>query len=862
MNIFMGFIFPLFFLLPTSQAIPPVLNYAGQVTVDGEPFDGAGLFKFALVNTDGNSTYWSNDGTSTSGSEPTAPISISVNGGLYSTLLGNTAIQGMSAIDPTIFQQHSDAKLRVWFNDGTNGFQQLTPDRPFASVPYAFTAGSANFATAVESGTITKSMLGTDVLADLNRTVTPQMLQPSSITTAQLNEQILKYLKPEITLQPQAPGLIFGGQSMNLSSQAQGKYLTYQWQRNGQPIAGATGPSFSIADVNGSLHDGNYSVVVSNDFGSVTSAITPLQVDGTPSAHTVASISMEMIFCPPGTFTMGSPTSETGRGTDETQHQVTLTNGFYLGKYEVTQAQYQMVMNGNSAGLNADPSQFKGSNRPVEQASWEDAQVFLTRLNSIEQSAGRLPNGWKYVLPTEAEWEYACRAGTTTAYSWGNDINSSRANYNWDGGPNDGNDSKQTVNIGQFSANPWGFFDMHGNVWEWVHDWKANYLTGAQTDPEGPASGSYRVIRGGSWHNDGSILRSAKHNNFTPSSRGYNLGFRVGFQAVKPDGANPELELFGGAGVTREAGQAWAEPGAAGHDARDGNLTASITITGTVDVNTTGVYTLTYSISDGASNEANATRVVNVGQASTHNADLNASVQLQMLWVESGTFTMGSPTTEAGRGTNETEHNVTLTQGFYLGKYEVTQAQYEAVMTGNTDSLSATPSQWPNNPNRPVEKVSWADVQIFLARLNAQQSANIPTGWAYVLPTESQWEYACRAGTTTMYSWGNDINATRSNYNVSGLSQTRDVGYYAANPWGFFDMHGNVWEWTADWYQSAYPTGNPVVDPTGPASGSHRVFRGGSWSSGGANLRSAKRSSNTPSSRYSLLGFRVGFQKQ
>ena len=123
--------------------------------------------------------------------------------------------------------------------------------------------------------TVTKSMLGSDVLADLNRTVTPQMIQSSSITTAQLNEQILKYLKPEITVSPQAPGLIFSGQSMNLTSQAQGKYLTYQWQRNGQPIAGATGPSFSIADVNGSLHDGNYSVVVSNDFGSVTSALTP-----------------------------------------------------------------------------------------------------------------------------------------------------------------------------------------------------------------------------------------------------------------------------------------------------------------------------------------------------------------------------------------------------------------------------------------------------------------------------------------------------------------------------------------------------------------------------------------------------------
>jgi formylglycine-generating enzyme required for sulfatase activity len=223
---------------------------------------------------------------------------------------------------------------------------------------------------------------------------------------------------------------------------------------------------------------------------------------------------------------------------------------------------------------------------------------------------------------------------------------------------------------------------------------------------------------------------------------------------------------------------------------------------------------------------------------------------------------MGSPTTETGRVTNETEHNVTLTKGFYLGKYEVTQAQYQAVMTGNTDSLSATPSEWPNNPNRPVEKVSWADAQIFLTRLNAQQSANIPAGWAYVLPTESQWEYACRAGTTTMYSWEDDINATRANYSVSGLSQTRDVGYYAANPWGFFDMHGNVWEWTADWYQAAYPTGNPVVDPSGPASGSSRVLRGGSWNLGGAYLRSARRDYVTPSNRYYHLGFRVGFHQQ
>ena len=161
--------------------------------------------------------------------------------------------------------------------------------------------------------------------------------------------------------------------------------------------------------------------------------------------------------------------------------------------------------------------------------------------------------------------------------------------------------------------------------------------------------------------------------------------------------------------MTRGAGQAWAGPGATGHDARDGNITSSVTITGTVDMNTTGTYVLTYSVADAAGNTASANRTVTV--VGNRSVDLNASVALDMLWVPAGTFTMGSPTTEAGReASKEQEHNVSLTKGFYLGKYEVTQAQYEAVMTGNTNSLSAKPSEWPNNPNRPVEKVSWEDL--------------------------------------------------------------------------------------------------------------------------------------------------------
>ena len=141
-----------------------------------------------------------------------------------------------------------------------------------------------------------------------------------------------------------------------------------------------------------------------------------------------------------------------------------------------------------------------------------------------------------------------------------------------------------------------------------------------------------------------------------------------------------------------------------------------------------------------------------------YSVDLNATVDLEMIWVEPGTFTMGSPSSEAGREEDESAHTVTLTRGFYLGKYEVTQAQYEAMMTGNPNGISATPSHWGNNPNRPVEMVSWEDAKVFLQRLNEQEAGNIPMGWAYDLPTEAQWEYACRAGTQTAYYWGEFYN--------------------------------------------------------------------------------------------------------
>ena len=510
---------PSFFLWPANP-----VPYTGKIDIRGVNYYGEAQFAFSLHDGNGT-THWRN------GTQPGETIKVMIRNGRYTVLLGG---QGMNPLHPTLFLDHDPLYLKVQFDtNDSNGLRHLAPDQLITATPRALvaevaktaltadTAQVAQTANTVKAGAVTKQMLGQDVLSDLNRTITLNDLSPqikadlnrtvtasqmaqNTITTAQLNEQILKYLKPEITLAPQAPGLIFNGQTITLHSRAEGKYLNYQWYKNGQAIAGADKKRFVIEDVNGTLHDGNYTLVVSNDFGSITTQPTSLVVDGTPTSHTVASISMDMIFCPPGTFTMGSPSSETGRGGDETEHSVTLSHGFYLGKHEVTQAQYETIMTGNPEGLNVKPSNWPNNNdRPVEKVSWNDAQVFLSQLNSIEQTAGRLPTGWEYVLPTEAQWEYACRAGTTTAYSWGNDINSTRANYNWDGGGTSGNDFKQTRDVGQYAANPWGFFDMQGNVWEWVSDWKANYLIGAQTDPEGPASGSLRVLRGGSWTTTG-----------------------------------------------------------------------------------------------------------------------------------------------------------------------------------------------------------------------------------------------------------------------------------------------------------------------------------------------------------------------
>ena len=204
------------------------------------------------------------------------------------------------------------------------------------------------------------------------------------------------------------------------------------------------------------------------------------------------------------------------------------------------------------------------------------------------------------------------------------------------------------------------------------------------------------------------------------------------------------------------------------------------------------------------------------------------------------------------------EHNVTLTEGFFLGKFEVTQAQYEAGMSGNTDGLNPKPSNWQNFPSRPVENISWNDTQVFLSRINTQQNQKLPNGWEFVLPTEAQWEYACRAGTTTSYSWGTDINSSKANYN-NNVGQTSDVGLYPPNGFGFHDMNGNVYEWVSDWY-SVYGS-TPQTNPKGPDSGTNKCIRGAGFNSPGSQLISAYRYNYGPGSKYNSFGFRIALIK-
>ena len=243
-------------------------------------------------------------------------------------------------------------------------------------------------------------------------------------------------------------------------------------------------------------------------YGQSENKSRSIPVPGLATSLTVdlgGGVTMQLVLIRPGSFQMGS-----AKGSDEKPtHKVTITKPFYLGKYVITQEQWQQVMGNN-------PSRFKNAQHPVEQVSWDDCQNFIAKLNE------KLP-GQTFRLPTEAEWEYACRAGTTTDYSFG-DNEAALGEYAW----YTGNSGATTHPVGEKKPNPWGLYDMHGGVWEWCADWYAgSYTAGDQTDPVGPSSGAGRVLRGGAWYLDTAYCRAAFRGDFAPSSRYDIFGLRV-----------------------------------------------------------------------------------------------------------------------------------------------------------------------------------------------------------------------------------------------------------------------------------------------------------------------------------------------
>ncbi|MBO4714971.1 MAG: formylglycine-generating enzyme family protein [Verrucomicrobia bacterium] len=506
--------------------------------------------------------------------------------------------------------------------------------------------------------------------------------------------------------------------------------------------------------------------------------------NGTIPLSGTVSLDINWISVSRATFLMGSPKGELGRFIDEAQHQVTLTCGYWMGKYEVTQAQYEAIMGKN-------PSYFKGADLPVEQVTWYDAMTFCAKLTEQERAAGRLPEGYEYTLPTESQWEYACRAGTVQALNNGKNLSNEEQcpemdEVGWYVGNSDG----MTHPVGQKKPNARGLYDMHGNVHEWCLDWyDLDYPDSAVMDPIGTNAGSKRVLRGGCWSNEANGCRSAYRGYADPEFDSSRRGFRVALAPV------------------------WGK-------------NRTITLPGNVELDMIG-------INPGA---------------------------FRMIGSEPGAFLMGSPKDELGRENDETQHEVTLTKAYWLGKYEVTQAQYEAIMGTNPSYFKGA--------DLPVEQVTWYDAMEFCEKLTEIERAagRLPEGYEYTLPTEAQWEYAYRAGTTTALNNGKDL----SDYwecpemdevgwyvgNSDGM--THPVGQKKPNAWGLYDMHGNVYEWCSDWYDFDYPT-EAVTDPAGPISvrDEYRVMRGGGWDHDANYCRSAYRGRYNPDSNYRNRGFRV-----
>lgn len=524
-------------------------------------------------------------------------------------------------------------------------------------------------------------------------------------------------------------------------------------------------------------------------------------------------IGMKFVLIPPGQYVMGSTPTEVEEALKHTpgdahwqactnseapQHVVILTEAVYLGVHEITQQDFARVMGSNPSVFAASGSKQEFVDKvagldtlrfPVENVDWNDAAEFCARLSTLERHkpfyarTGETVThlaGTGYRLPTEAEWEFACRAGTTSRYWTG-----SQAEDLPQAGWSAGNAQGRTHSVGELRANPFGLFDVHGNVWEWVQDeWEPGYYgTFSQTpasDPSGPApSGARRVLRGGSWHPlSAAFCGASPRYADVATRRDHNIGFRVALPvaAVKASLATPS-------GYTNAWGMEFA--------------------------------------------------LVRKGKS----------------WLGGGGGTPGNRAVEISRN-------------FHLGRYEVTQEEWERVMGKNPSQFSrlgAGKDAVKYFTDRelarfPVENVSAHDIEEFIKRLNEEAK---DSNWQYRLPTRDEWEYACRGGqqaqaaTAFRYYFDSSVDEMTpalANFQAANLRRPAPVGSYPANRLGLCDMHGNVGEWTEDVI---------VGGPKDPPETSFRMSLGGGFNTPATGCTAASRFRHATTDRFFNLGLRL-----
>ncbi|MBI1264224.1 MAG: SUMF1/EgtB/PvdO family nonheme iron enzyme [Alphaproteobacteria bacterium] len=603
----------------------------------------------------------------------------------------------------------------------------------------------------------------------------------------------------------------------------------------------------------------------------------------------------EMVVLPSGSFIMGSPSSEAGRNAEHESPQRTVEIGYRLavGRYEVTVDEYRAFVtetgrsasggcwtwDGSDIGETESaswqwPGFVQSGNHPVTCVSWDDALAYVEWLN---RKTGLVVSPYRYRLLSEAEWEYAARAGSTTAFSFGDDESQLGA-HAWF----EDNSNFSTQPVGGKRPNGFGLYDMHGNVWEWVEDCGNESHAGAPTDGSARTTGdcSNRVLRGGSWVNLPQFLRSANRIGVTPGGRGSSLGFRLA--RTLPESSSSAGAAQGGLGSDNNTtvSDPCASARADWPDIERATDRAVVqayrtrlpeACTTQIDLADTRLSALQPSpppasvpssaigAAGGVGSDVSAEAQSRIGEVFRDRFTTGSGQGPEMVVLQPGSFTMGSPASEPGRALDEgPQLTVQVEDRLAVGRYEVTFAEWDAcVAAGGCNGYRPDDRGW-GRDDRPVIRVSWNDALAYADWLN-QSTGLTGSAHRYRLLSEAEWEYAARAGTTTAYSFGEDAGQLGAHawFAENSNESTQPVGGRRPNAFGLYDMHGNVQEWVEDCWNDSH-SGVPT-DGSAQTKGdcSIRVFRGGSWFSGPLILRSSNRNRGAPSTQSNVIGFRL-----